>query len=274
MVEHLVAILVGLIQGLLEWLPVSSEGAVAIATTAVAGASPADATRLALFLHAGTALSAIAYYRGTLQDLLFDLPRWRPRTAFGAETADLSFLAVATVATGVTGVPLYLVLSEAVSVLEGGAFVALIGVLLVGTGLLQRYAGAVALGDRSQPNLLDAVLVGGLQGLAILPGVSRSGVTISALLFRRHSSRSAFDYSFLLSIPAALGAGALVVVDHGGLPAIAPTDAVLALGTSAVVGYLTIDALLALVDRIRVWVVCVGLGLLAIAGGTLVIVLV
>jgi undecaprenyl-diphosphatase len=271
MVEHLVAILVGLIQGILEWLPVSSEGAVAIATTAVAGASPADATRLALFLHAGTALSAIAYYRGTLQDLLFDLPRWRPRTAFGAETADLSFLAVATVATGVTGVPLYLVLSEAVSVLEGGAFVALIGVLLVGTGLLQRYAGAVALGDRSQPNLLDAVLVGGLQGLAILPGVSRSGTTVSALLLRGHEGENALRLAFVLSIPAALGANALVVLDDG-VPSVSTEAAVLALAVSAVVGYLAIDALLWLVRRIAFWAVCVGFGALAVVGGLLVVV--
>ena len=81
MVEYLLAVLVGFLQGVFEWLPVSSEGVVAIATTAVAGASAADATRLALFLHAGTALSALAYYRGTVRELLVELPRWRPRTA-------------------------------------------------------------------------------------------------------------------------------------------------------------------------------------------------
>ncbi|MFB6309170.1 MAG: undecaprenyl-diphosphate phosphatase, partial [Haloarculaceae archaeon] len=87
-----VAVVLGVLQGVLEWLPVSSEGGVAVATTVVAGATPAAATRLALFLHAGTAVSALAYYRSEVGTLLADLPRWRPRTAFDTPTADLSFL--------------------------------------------------------------------------------------------------------------------------------------------------------------------------------------
>lgn len=272
MAEHLLAVLVGLLQGVLEWLPVSSEGAVAIATTLVAGATPADATRLGLFLHAGTAVSAIAYYRATLWALLGDLSGWRPRTAFGADTADLSFFAVATVATGATGIPLYLVLAEVVSALEGGAFVALIGLLLVATGLLQRYAGAVALGERTQPTLLDAVLVGALQGVAILPGVSRSGTTVSALLLRGHEGENALLLAFVLSIPAALGANALVLAEDG-VPAVSPGGAALALAISAVVGYLAIGVLVRLVRRIPFWAVCVGFGGLAVAGGLLVLAL-
>lgn len=264
--EVWVAILVGLLQGTLEWLPVSSEGVVAIATTAVASVTPDVATRLALFLHAGTALSALGYYRGEVRDLVGDLPGWRPRSAFATETADLSFLAVATVATGVTGIPLYLALSEAVSALEGGAFVALIGGLLVLTGLLQRYAGAVALGDRTRPDLLDAALVGGLQGVAILPGVSRSGTTVSALLLRGHEGENSLRLAFLLSIPAALGANVLVLVDDG-VPAVSPVAALLALAVSAVVGYLAIDALVRLVRRVPFWAVCVGFGGLAVLGG-------
>jgi len=271
MVEHLLAILVGLLQGVLEWLPVSSEGAVAIATTAVAGATPADATRLALFLHAGTALSALAYYRETIWGLLLDLPEWRPQSAFGEGTADLSFLAVATLATGATGIPLYLALSEAVSVLEGGAFVALIGGLLVLTGLVQRYAGAVALGERNRPDLTDAVLVGGLQGFAILPGVSRSGTTVSALLLRGHEGETSLWLAFVLSIPAALGANLLVVVDDG-VPSVSPDAALLALAVSAVVGYLAIGALMRVVRRIQFWAVCVGFGALAVVGGLVVLV--
>jgi len=270
MVEYLLAVLVGFLQGVFEWLPVSSEGVVAIATTAVAGASAADATRLALFLHAGTALSALAYYRGTVRELLVELPRWRPRTAFGPATADLSFLAIATLATGVTGIPLYLALSEAVSVLEGWAFVALIGGFLVLTGLLQRYAGSVALGDRSRPDTVDAVLVGGLQGFAILPGVSRSGTTVSALLLRGHEGETSLRLAFVLSIPAALGANVLVLVDDG-IPSVSAEAALLALAVSAAVGYLSIGALVRLVRRVRFWAVCVGFGALAVVGGLVVL---
>lgn len=263
-----VAILVGLLQGTLEWLPVSSEGAVAIVSTTVGGVTPDVATRLALFLHAGTAFSALAFYRETVVELFRDLRRWRPRTAFDGETADLSFIAIASVATGVTGIPLYLVLAEAVSTLEGGAFVAVIGGLLVATGLLQRYADGVSLGSRSRPDWLDAVLVGALQGVAILPGVSRSGTTVSALLLRGHEGENALRLAFLLSIPAALGANAFVLLDVG-IPAVSPVAAVLALAVSAVVGYLAIDVLVRLVSRVPFWVVCVGFGGLAVLGGGL-----
>jgi len=269
MSDPLLAVLLGVLQGIFEWLPISSEGNLTILLAAI-GRSGESAVRLTLFLHVGTAISATVYYRERVLSVTRSLPRWRPDTAFDGPTADLSFVAVGTLAAGVTGVAAYLALASVVQALTGGAFVAAIGVALVATGLLQRTVADLDLGERTDPTLGDAVLTGAIQGLAILPGVSRSGVTISVLLFRRHDSRSAFDYSFLLSIPAALGAGALVVLDEGGLPHIAPVDAAIAVVASAVVGYLTIDALLSVVERVRIWAVCVGLGLLAIVGGGLV----
>ncbi|MBX0304789.1 undecaprenyl-diphosphate phosphatase [Haloarcula salinisoli] len=264
----LVAILLGILQGILEWIPVSSEGGVALASTALAGFAPEDATRLALFLHAGTGVAAIAYYRADVADILGSV-RELTRRPFADETADLSFLAIATVATGLTGLPAYLLLDAAVSGLEGGLFLALVGGLLVLTGLLQRFAVALSLGERHSPNWLDAVFVGALQGVAILPGVSRSGTTVSALLLRGHEGESSLRLSFLLSIPAAMGANALVLLDDG-VPAIDPLSAVVALAVSAVVGYLTVDALVRLVRRVPFWTVCVVFGGLGVVGGLLV----
>ncbi|MFO7925617.1 undecaprenyl-diphosphate phosphatase, partial [Natronomonas sp.] len=108
---------------------------------------------------------------------------------------------------------------------------------------------------------------GGLQGLTILPGISRSGTTVSVMLLRGYEGPASLRLSFLLSIPASLGAALLVVVTGGGLPGISPLVAVVALSTSAVVGYLTIDALMSIVDRVAFWLVCVGLGGLAVVGG-------
>ena len=264
------ALVVGVLQGIFEWLPISSEGNITLYLTVVENVSPTVALRLSLFLHAGTALSALAYYREEIVTLLCTVPDWRPRTAFDRDRSELTFLAVATLASGVVGIAAYLLLEGLVNQLAGGAFVALIGALLVLTGVLQRTVKGVG-GTRATPDLLDAVLVGALQGLAILPGVSRSGTTASALLLRGHDGPSSFRLSFLLSIPAALGAGVLVVLD-GGIPAIAPTMALVALSTSAVVGYLTIDALMRLVERVSFWLVCVGLGSLAVVGGLLVLV--
>jgi undecaprenyl-diphosphatase len=259
------ALIIGILQGVFEWLPISSQGNITLYLTVVENVSPAVAVQLSLFLHAGTALSALAYYRGEVAELLREVPDWRPSGAFDRDRSELSFLVVATLATAAVGLPTLLVLEELVSQLAGGAFVALIGGLLVLTGLLQRGVEGRG-GRRETPDLFDAVLVGGLQGLAILPGVSRSGTTASALLLRGHDGPSSFRLSFLLSIPAALGAGAITVLD-GGIPAIPPAMAAVALSTSAVVGYLTIDALMRLVERVSFWLVCVGLGSLAVVGG-------
>ena len=91
------------------------------------------------------------------------------------------------------------------------------------------------------------------------------------MLLRGYDGTEAFRLSFLLSIPAALGAAALVVLDVGGLPSLRPSVAVVGLATSAVVGYLTIDALMRLVERVPFWVVCTGLGAIATVGGVLLI---
>ncbi len=263
--EWLVALVVGLVQGLLEWVPVSSEGAVALALTAL-DVAPDTAARFALVLHAGTALAATAYYRRTLLDLLRRLPAWRPGSAW-AESADLSFYVLATLASGVTGAAGYAALREVTNAVAGGAFVALIGALLLGTGLLMYTAESRSREFREQPGPLDAVLVGALQGLAVLPGVSRSGTTVSALLLRGHDGPASLELSFVLSIPAAAGAGAIAVADTGF--AVAPGNAALALAVSAVVGYLTVDALTRLVARVAFWRVCVGFGALAVVGGGL-----
>jgi undecaprenyl-diphosphatase len=278
--ESLLAFLLGVLQGVFEWLPISSEGNVALALTAL-GRTPESSVQLALFLHLGTAMAATVYYRRSIVEVLATLPDWRPRTAFERGTAETSFLAVATIASGVVGVIGYALLEEAVSTLSGGAFVALIGVLLIVTGALQRTAGdgesdgggdaAGAAATTRRPTAFDAVLVGALQGLAVLPGVSRSGTTTSALLLRRYEGEHAFRLSFLLSIPAALGAGLLVALDSGGVPSVSPASGAIALATAAVVGYATIDLLMRVVRRVAFWGVCVGLGALAVVGGALVV---
>lgn len=265
MSEWLVAAALGLLQGLLEWLPVSSEGAVTVARSAL-GAAPDAATRYALFLHAGTALAATVFYRAELSRVARRVPAWRPGAAFDPETADLTFFGVATLISGVVGVTGYIALSEVAEAAAGGLFVAAIGALLLATGLFMRVAKRRATGRRDSPSLVDAVLVGLLQGLAVLPGVSRSGTTVSALLLRGHDGPASLRLSFVLSIPAAAGAGLLVVLDDG-IADVALGPALLALGLSAAVGYLAVDVLVQVVERVAFWRVCVGFGTLAILGG-------
>ncbi|MCU4718166.1 undecaprenyl-diphosphate phosphatase [Halapricum hydrolyticum] len=263
-----VALVVGTLQGIFEWLPISSEGNLAIALSAL-GRSPDDAVAFALFLHLGTALSATAYYRHELRDVLELVPAWRPSRAFEGEQALVTFLAAGTLVSGVVGIAAYATLDAVVSSVTGGTLVVLVGVLLVATGLFQLLSGSVEGEARPKPRGPDAVLVGALQGLAILPGVSRSGVTAGALLLRGYDGPTSFRLSFLLSIPAAVGGGLLAFADTG-LGDVTLLAAAVALGAAATVGYATIDALMRLVERVSFWGVCLALGLLAIAGGILV----
>ncbi|ELY67345.1 undecaprenyl-diphosphate phosphatase [Natrinema versiforme] len=272
-IEFVVAILAGIVQGVVEWLPVSSQGNLSLFLT-LAGTDPAVAVQLALFLQVGTTLSAATYYRDDIAAAVRAVPSWRPGDAYRGENAIASYVVVATLMTGLVGIPLYVYAVDLAGQLTGGVFIAVIGVLLVLTGGLQLVSESMSIGIRDAPTLLDSVLVGAVQGVAILPGISRSGVTTSALLFRSYDPPTAFRLSFLLSIPASLGAAALTVAGAGGLPGIALGPALVALSLSAVVGYCTIDALMKAVDRVPFWLVCFGLGTFAIVGGGMVSILV
>ena len=264
--ELLVAIAAGIVQGIVEWLPVSSQGNLSLFLTAI-GTEPDAALQLALFLQFGTTLSSAAYYRADIIESLRTIPTWQPRSAFEKENALPSFIVIASLVTGVIGLPVYIVAIDVVSELSGGVFIAVIGILLILTGIAQIASESVSLADRTEPTLTDAVLIGGLQGLAILPGISRSGITTSGLLFRSYDPPAAFRLSFLLSIPAGIGAGLLILVTEGGIPGVNLVSAVVALAMSAIVGYVTIGTLIRIVERVPFWLVCFGLGGLAIVGG-------
>ena len=264
--DLVVAVLAGIVQGIVEWLPVSSQGNLSLFLS-LAGTDPAVALQLALFLQLGTTLSAATYYREDIAVATRSLPGWRPRAAYAEENALISYILVACLLTGLVGIPLYIFAVDLADQLTGGVFIAAIGVLLILTGVVQIASESVSMGGRETPTLLDSIFVGAVQGLAILPGISRSGMTTSALLFRSYDPPAAFRLSFLLSIPASVGAAALTVAGAGGLPGISPTAAAVALAVSAAVGYLMIDLLMQVVDRIPFWLVCFGLGGLAIVGG-------
>jgi len=270
MPELLLALLVGAVQGVVEWLPISSEGTVALLLTLL-DFDPTLAVRLALVLHLGTAVAATAYYRWELVDLLRRLPAWRPSKARTPGNADITFLAFATLVSAAVGFAGYRLLLEIASELAGGAFIALIGGLLVLTGLVQRLAADSLLPTPDHPRPVDAFIVGIGQGLAVLPGVSRSGTTVSLLLLRGYDGETAFDLSFILAIPASLGAGVLAFADAGGFAGIPPSAVATAFVVSGVVGYLTIGGLLGLVRRVAFWGICVGFGALAVIGGLLVL---
>ena len=251
------SVLLGTIQGVTEWLPVSSEGVVAAVYSALYDRPVSDAVAFALWLHAGTALSAAAAFRAEIAGLfseLFSLPK-RPSKLF-------LYLIIATAVSAVVGFPLLLTLEELSSYI-GFSAMALVGSLMLITGGLQllRPAGGVrGTGDASGS---DAVLAGIAQGVAVLPGLSRSGLTVAALLARRVDGRAALTLSFLMSIPASIGAAAYVAASDG---IHIDAEAMVAALVAFLVGLLTIRALVRVAARANLGPFVIAVGVLMIAG--------
>lgn len=237
----LAALVLGVIQGVTEWIPVSSEAAVAATYSIAFGGRVEDAISYALWLHIGTVLSAtIAFRREILavgREILTTPGKTSPLTRYLVKTVLVS---------AVVGFPLILGLSE-LSERVGGALMLGVGALLLVTALLQLRMRSLGPRTRDDVNNGDALLCGVAQGLATLPGLSRSGLTVATLLGRRVDRREALTLSFLMGIPASMGAGLFAGLE-GGL--FFSAEALLALAVGAAVGLVTIRALLAVADRV------------------------
>lgn len=236
------AVILGVVQGITEWIPVSSEGAIAATSKYLFGSSISEGVRIALWLHLGTALAATIYFRREIWRLFQELIARRGRL-----TAEMWFLLVATVVGGIVALPLLVYLDDFSTALGGSAMI-LVGVLLVVTGLVQLRRREPGTRDRSQITTVDGVLVGIAQGLAALPGLSRSAGTIGVMLSRKVGVRDALSLSFLLSIPASVAA-ALFSGVQGGL--FVSGSALLGVSVAAIVGLLTLKLLLAAAVRIN-----------------------
>ncbi len=252
------AVLLGVLQGVAEWLPVSSEGVVAAAYSLLEGESLDEAVGYALWLHAGTMPAALVVLRREVAALVREA--WKSPTE---PSPLLLFLVVSTVLSMVVGLPLVLLMGE-LSGLVGASAMGLVGVLMLVTGVLQMRGARPGNRDRTGLALPDALLAGAAQGLSILPGLSRSGLTIAALLGRGVEKREALVVSFLMSIPAS-AAAALYAALSGGVTLSA--EAVMAAAVAFVVGLAVIRALLAFAQRVNfgLFVVLVGLTIIGAA---------
>jgi undecaprenyl-diphosphatase len=169
-------------------------------------------------------------------------------------------LFVGTAITGIVGFPLFLLARGASRF--GEILLALTGVALIMTGMIQKGAGSGGTKTARSLGTHEGIILGVAQGFSAIPGLSRSGLTSSVLLVRRYSGVEAFRISFLMSVPAVFAA-ALGLLLIEGLP---PLDSGLAVAVAAsfLSALLSIDLLLKLARRIRFWGLCVALGLLAL----------
>ena len=237
-----IAIVLGLLQGITEWLPVSSEGVVAAFYSFFLDRSLSEAVAFALWLHLGTVVSVVVVLRfevtGLVRAALSDPRRWSPL---------LKFIVLSTVVSAAVGFPLLLTLDD-ISTRVGAVATGIIGLFMFITGGLQLRRKEDGSRKREDLSYMDAVLAGIAQGFAVLPGLSRSGLTVSALLARQIDRREALVLSFLMSVPASLGAGIFSLQEGGRIEA---SSALVSMIVAAVVGLLTIRILLAVVERIN-----------------------
>ncbi len=263
------AIVLGIVQGLTEFLPISSSAHLVIVPWALNWQlDPAYAFAFDVLVQMGTLLAVIVYYARTLGGMAVAV--WaglRARRPFADPRARLAWLiALATVPAVLAG----FLFHDAVEAAFGSP-TAVFFFLLVTAAMLaasERFARPQRLLDTLR--WPGALVVGAAQALALLPGISRSGSTISAGLLRGLLRPEAARLSFLMSIPVMIGAGLVGLKD---LADLSPTPDLLlpvAIGllTAAVVGYLTIRWLLAYLAGHRLTVFaayCFIIGILGLA---------
>ncbi|MEE9231737.1 MAG: undecaprenyl-diphosphate phosphatase [Acidobacteriota bacterium] len=236
------ALLLAVVQGLTEFLPVSSSGHLAALQNYLSGFDPDDLAYDVL-LHVGTLLSVLVYFHRDLWELGCGFMGRGSRVRVARRLVGLLLLS-----TTITGI-IFLFLGEWVKASFGS--LTTIGLMFLMTGSIlfaTRWAPA-PLRSETRMRWRDAIGVGAAQGLALLPGISRSGTTIAAALLLGVDRETAIRYSFLLSIPAILGAVLSLAVGESHL-VFQPSSLGIHLagaGVAALVGYGAIHMLLKIV---------------------------
>jgi undecaprenyl-diphosphatase len=264
--DILQALVLGLVQALTEWLPLSSKTMDSLVYTAVFGGSSQNVVSVLLFLHLGTMLAAAIYFRKELFSLLRHFLR-APGNIRWQSGSKVGFILTALFMTGVVGVPLLLIEKFVLPTLEASALLILMGAGLILTGFLLTSQHKHRWRTAEAANWKDGILTGALQGLAALPGVSRAGSSTTGLIWSGFDAEAAFHLSFLLSIPTVFLTECVFWAAQGGISAIPFADGLMLVATSFAFGYLTIGVLLKLVHKLNVAWLAFAFGMLMLSFG-------
>jgi len=246
------AVLWGLVQGLTEFLPISSSGHLVLVPAWLGQDGPDLAT--SAVLHLGTLAAVLAYYRRDVREILrFDRSGRRL----------LSLLIIGSIPAAIGGLAFRTVLEELNETPRA------VAVALIATGVVLLSTALVRVGDKTTADIgpTDAAIIGVAQATALIPGVSRSGMTITAGLWRGMGRVEAARFAFLLGIPAIAAAGLLefgeLMSDGGGVPATTLVGMVVA----GVTGYLAIAILIRILTRFGLapfGIYCVAVGIISL----------
>jgi undecaprenyl-diphosphatase len=286
------SIVMGIVQGLTEFLPVSSSGHLAIFKQ-ILNIQTDTGILFDVLLHMGTLLAiCLVYYKdvkqlildgcGLIADLAVNLAVWiqnlvgkTERKAYrkllsSAGRKFVLLLIISTIPTGIIGV----IGGDIVEVASETLIVP--GICLLITAVLLLIADGIKPGKKKIGNVTytNGFVLGICQGVATLPGISRSGTTITACLLSGFDRNLAVKYSFLMSIPAVLGAAVLELKDVGSLSIGAGEwfSYIVGMLVAAVVGYICIKAMLVVVRKKKFKgfsIYCAIVGIVAIIGSFL-----
>ena len=240
------AIILGLVQGIAEFLPISSSGHLALAQHLL-GINTEVPAFFDVLLHLGTLLAVLVAYWGDVVEIVQEFFRGVGDVVHGTTPTPVPPARRMILLIIVGTLPLFAILPIHKKVQALGDSMVFIGMALVVTGFLLFACDLVHRGHKTERSatLLDALLVGVGQALATVPGISRSGMTISAGCFLGFERSFAVRFSFLLSIPAVLGANILSLKDalEAGVDWAAVPVYLAGVVASAVVGYACIRLL-------------------------------
>jgi len=234
------AIVLGLVQGLTEFLPISSSGHLRIVPAMAGWEDPGAAFTAVIQL--GTMAAVLVYFRNDLWRIARAWVR-ELRVPLRRRSADANvgwFIVLGTIPISVFG----LLFSSQIE--SGARDLYLIGAMLIAFSFVMLLAERVGTRERELTGMdrRDGILIGFAQALALIPGVSRSGATISAGLLLGFDRAAAARYSFLLSVPAVVLSGLFELRDVGGEDGASVAPTVIATLVAFVSGYAAIAWLL------------------------------
>jgi len=242
-------LIVGAIQGFLEFLPVSSSGNVSLILMNFLKLTPSESFSLSIFLHLGTLLAVLVYFRNDIINILKNIKT--DKTSH--------FLIVSTILTGVAGIPIYIVLKSVFENIQLDIGNIIIGLFLIATGIILKYRSKSGFKKVEDSNIWDMIVAGVAQGISIIPGISRSGSTLAVLLGRDFDKEEALRISFLMSIPAIIGG---IILEANDTTFIANTYP--ALISAFITSIIVIKLLLEFAKRLNFSYFCIGLGAITV----------
>ena len=208
---YIQGLFLGLLQGVTEFLPVSSSGHLLMMRNLLGlGDVP---VLFDVLLHIATLIVVIVMFRKKVGRLLASLFRWCLRKADDQDRGNMKLIGIILIAVFITGV-----LGLFINSMDFASTPKIVFPLYLVTALILWFTRKAPSGRAYKDlTILDGIITGVAQGFGVLPGISRSGITISAGLYRKMDRDVAAEYSFLISIPAILGALLLDLKDASDL---------------------------------------------------------